>query len=614
MNLRILLLLFVVSLFCTAQSSIPFSFAHISDTHIGNATATEDLRRTVADINSMDSLAFAVLSGDITEYGSDEQLRLAKQILDSLTIPWYIVPGNHDMKWSASGGRSFSVVFGSENFVFRHGGYQFIGMHQGPRMRMGDAYWAPEDARWFDSVAAASRLSEERTPLIFVTHYPADSGIANWRVMTERLRKFNTQLLLNGHWHSNKFDHFDGLPSFVGRSNLRAREEFGGYNIVTVRNDSITAATRIPGRRTRPVWAAIPVGDANFTPLPPLDHDAVSFGSASLRWKNDAPVSMTSAPVVHGDKIAAGYSDGSVVVRRLSDGKELLRFTVPGGVYSSPAMDDRSIIITSSDSTIASYSLKNGKRQWSLRTNAAVVASPVIHKGTVYTGASDHIFRAIDLKSGKLRWSFDSLQGFVEAPPTVSGGRVFIGAWDEHLYCLDERTGALRWKWKGEKRGTLLSPAVCEPVVAHGKVFIVAPDRFMTALDIETGEVIWRTNRFQVRETIGISEDGERVYVRTMNDSLYALSARAVQPEVLWSLRAGFGYDINAAQIREKEGIVFFASDNGMLVVADGKSGALLRTMQIGSVIAHTPVPLSKNRVLFSNITGTMMDIEWKGK
>ncbi|NUN68888.1 MAG: PQQ-binding-like beta-propeller repeat protein [Bacteroidetes bacterium] len=612
MPVRILPLFILVTFLSSAQPTTGFSFAHISDTHIGNATAAEDLRRTVADINSMDSLAFAVISGDITEYGSDEQLRLAKQILDSLTIPWYIVPGNHDMKWSASGGRSFSVVFGSENFAFRHGGYQFIGMHQGPRMRMGDAYWAPEDLRWFDSVAAASRLGEERTPLIFVTHYPADSGIANWRAMTERLRKFNTQLLLNGHWHTNKFDHFDGLPSFVGRSNLRAREEFGGYNIITVRTDSITASTRIPGRRTRPQWASVAVGERSFTPLSPVDHEAIDIGNATLRWKHVAPVSMTSAPAVYGDKIAAGYSDGSVVVRRLKDGKELLRFKVPGGVYSSPAMDDRSIIITSSDSTIASYALKNAKRQWSLRTSAAIVASPVIHNGTVYTGASDHVFRAIDLKSGTVRWSFDSLQGFVEARPTIVGGKVLIGAWDEHLYCLDEGTGALLWKWKGEKRGTLLSPAVCEPVVAHGKVFIVAPDRFMTALDVETGTVVWRTNRFQVRETIGISEDGERVYVRTMNDSLYALSARSAQPEAVWSLHAGIGYDINSAQIREKEGIVFFASDNGMLVVADGKSGALLRTMKIGSVIAHTPVPLSKNRVIFSNITGTMMDIQWK--
>lgn len=612
MIIRILSLLVLAAVCCTAQPVPGFSFAHISDTHIGNATAAEDLRRTVADINSMDSLAFAVLSGDITEYGSDDQLRLAKQILDSLTIPWYIVPGNHDMKWSASGGRSFSVVFGAENFSFTHGGYQFIGMHQGPRMRMGDGYWAPEDVRWFDSVTAG--MDRLRTPLIFVTHYPADSGIANWRVMTERLRNYNTQLLLNGHWHTNKFDHFDGLPSFVGRSNLRAREEFGGYNIITVRNDSITASTRIPGRRTRPVWAAVPTGDAKFDPLPPIDHDAVELGSATVRWKNTGAVSLTSPPVVHGDKIAAGYSDGSVIARRLKDGKELLRFNVPGGVYSSPAMDDRSIIITSSDSTIASYSLKNGKRQWSLRTNAAVVASPVIHKGMVYTGASDYSFRAIDIKSGKLRWSYDSLQGFVEAPPTISGGRVYIGAWDEHLYCLDERTGALLWKWKGEKRGTLLSPAVCQPVVARGKVFIVAPDRFMTALDAATGAVVWRTNRFQVRETIGLSEDGERVYFRTMNDSLYALSARSAQPEVVWNLHAGFGYDINSAQIREKDGVVFFASDNGMLVVADGKNGSLLRTMKIGSVIAHTPIPLSKNRVIFSNITGTMMDIEWKGK
>jgi len=44
-----------------------------------------------------------VITGDITELGTNAQLKLAKQILDSLSIPWYIIPGNHDAGWSESG-------------------------------------------------------------------------------------------------------------------------------------------------------------------------------------------------------------------------------------------------------------------------------------------------------------------------------------------------------------------------------------------------------------------------------------------------------------------------------------------------------------------------------
>src|SRR5689334_13110015 len=80
----------------------PIKFVHISDTHIGSNNADVDLRRTVQDINNDPTLQFVVISGDITEFGADKEEKLAKQILDSLNKPWYIIPGNHDGNWSES--------------------------------------------------------------------------------------------------------------------------------------------------------------------------------------------------------------------------------------------------------------------------------------------------------------------------------------------------------------------------------------------------------------------------------------------------------------------------------------------------------------------------------
>ena len=71
-------------------------FAWLSDTHVGSSTGDQDLRAAVRDINSQTGLSFVVLSGDVTEYGSREQLRLAKEILDGLKLPCHVIPGNHD--------------------------------------------------------------------------------------------------------------------------------------------------------------------------------------------------------------------------------------------------------------------------------------------------------------------------------------------------------------------------------------------------------------------------------------------------------------------------------------------------------------------------------------
>ena len=90
----------------------PFRFIHISDTHIGSpdGKAEEDLRRTVEDINRMTGIAFVVLTGDITELGTDDEIKRAKEILDGLKVPWYIIPGNHDTGWSESGDGDPSLI------------------------------------------------------------------------------------------------------------------------------------------------------------------------------------------------------------------------------------------------------------------------------------------------------------------------------------------------------------------------------------------------------------------------------------------------------------------------------------------------------------------------
>ena len=129
-----------------AQTKV-FRFAFISDTHIGspNGGAEEDLRRTVADINSMSDVDFVVITGDITELGTDAELKLAKEILDGLKIPYYIIPGNHDTGWSESGGLGFTKVFGYDKFFFEHNGIHFIGCASGPYVRMSDGH-VPRDA------------------------------------------------------------------------------------------------------------------------------------------------------------------------------------------------------------------------------------------------------------------------------------------------------------------------------------------------------------------------------------------------------------------------------------------------------------------------------------
>jgi len=135
---------------------------------------------------------------------------------------------------------------------------------------------------------------------------------------------------------------------------------------------------------------------------------------------------------------------------------------------------------------------------------------PLIQNDTVYIGGSDGCFRAFELSTGKVFWTFDQLKSYVETRPVVNDGKVMFGAWDTNFYALNVKDGTLAWKWNNGQSRMYFSPAAVLPVVSDGKVFITAPDRYWTALDVETGKVVWRTNQHEVRETVGLSEDGKR--------------------------------------------------------------------------------------------------------
>jgi outer membrane protein assembly factor BamB len=132
----------------------------------------------------------------------------------------------------------------------------------------------------------------------------------------------------------------------------------------------------------------------------------------------------------------------------------------------------------------------------------------------------------------------------------------------------------------------------------------------MTAIDAKSGEQIWRTGEYVARESIGLSEDQSRFYVRAMNDFFYAFSTAAAAPEKVWETNAQFGYDINSAMLAEKDGTVFYGTKNDLLFALDAKTGAVKWKHKIGVGVMNTVVPLSASRVLAADYDGKVVLVE----
>ena len=614
--MRRTIILFVVCLLSFEMQAQSFRFAQLTDLHLSpnNPNPTEDLLRSVAQINAMGNIDFVLVTGDITEEGDRASMEKVKSCLDLLKVKYYVALGNHETKWSDSGCTAFGEIFGSERFEFEHKGFLFLGFNSGPLMRMAYGHVVPQDIRW---MTERMEQAGKDKPVMLVTHYPMKDGdVDNWYEVTDAVRPYNIRLFIGGHYHANRNERYDGIPGILMRSNLRDKDGKQGYGIYEVTSDSIKVFTQRIGEPAKQ-WASFSLteqyydrqGKAEKYPDFSVNQE---YSKAKEQWVVQTGVGIYCSPAVEKDKVFVGDDLGCLTAYALKNGKKLWSFASGKRIVGTPAVSEGIVVFGSADRNIYGLNAADGSLRWKVEASEPVLGAVTIHEGIAYVGASDKTFRAIDVQTGKVVWSYDQVKGYIETKPLVVDDKVIFSAWDNTLYALEKATGKEIWKWTGGLTRMHFSPAAVWPVASNGKVFIADPQRAMTAVNLQNGETVWRTFRSQVRETIGLSEDGERVFSKTMNDSIVCYSTLTDTPEQVWASNVGFGYEHAPSMPQEKDGVVYGSTKEGLLFALEAKTGKIIWKHKIGNSLINTVVPLNGREVLFTATSGEVGLIRMK--
>ena len=605
-----------------AQQAV-FRFAQLTDIHLSpnNPNPTEDLLRSIAQINATDSIDFVLVTGDIAEEGDRATMEKVKSCLDLLKVKYYVVLGNHETKWSDSGCTAFGEIFGGERFEFEHKGFLFLGFNSGPLMRMAYGHVVPQDIRWMTETMDRYNAGNSRPdkPVILVTHYPMTEGdVDNWYEVTDAVRPYNVRLFIGGHYHRNRDLRYDGIPGILMRSNLRDKDEKPGYGIYEITEDSILVYTQRIGEPKRQ-WAAFSLTDSYYDrngkaeKYPDFSVNK-EYAQVQEQWIVQTGAGIYCSPAVEKDKVFVGDDLGRLTAYALKNGKKLWSFQSGKRIVGTPAVSEGIVVFGSADCKIYGLDAQNGNLLWTVEAAEPVLGAVTIENGIAYIGASDHTFRAVNIRTGEVKWAFAGVRGYIETKPLVTDNKVIFGAWDNTLYALNKADGKELWKWTGGLTRMHFSPAAVWPVAADGKVFITDPQRAMTAIDIETGNTVWRTFQSMVRETIGLSEDKERIYSKTMNDSIVCYSTKGDQPHKLWASNVGFGYEHAPSMQVEKNGVVFGSTKEGLIFALEAATGKVLWKHKTGNSLISTVVPLDNNRVLFTATSGETGMLKFKIK
>lgn len=217
------------------ENDIVFTFANLSDPHIGYGDNANILRNTLETIkkyatNGLDAVLF---NGDQTQDGTEEQAQLftsiVKEYFDVTKTPIIVTHGNHDVYWSGCMTRAeFVDAYGSDMYLFdqdmtsiyngnRHvviNGYHFITVDIQTYMPNYNTLSAETETWLRDTLDAI--VAKDPNSYIFVScHSPAKDtvygsmsddvkGTGNWGASAQLdtvLKGYPQVILFSGHTH-----------------------------------------------------------------------------------------------------------------------------------------------------------------------------------------------------------------------------------------------------------------------------------------------------------------------------------------------------------------------------------------------------------------------------
>lgn len=594
-----------------AQIVATQKLAILSDIHVTPGNANEGkLKEAVAEINGTDVDA-VIVSGDLTNEGSDVQLRNVKSILDGITKPLYVIPGNHENNWSQSACKTFNDLWGNDRFVFTVGKLVVIGMNCGPFMKMGDGHIKQEDLTWLDKTL--SEMVKPGMKVLSINHYPLLDDLDNYRDYAYILKKYPVITHVNGHWHRWRQYETDGIIGLMVRC-LDMGDGDYGYTLIDVDldHDWIHVYNKTLGKE-RDIRYAYKI-NLNYYSIDTrkIQYSVPQGFKVEKVYADNA--SIFTRLGIDKDNIYFGNSMGYLRVIDKKKAKLKWEYKTTSMLFSRPAVADKVVILPTGDKRLIWLDKKNGKVLNEVAAEGPYVADGVIADGVLYQGGFK-TFQAWGVNTMKLLWEYTDINNYCQAEPFVGQNDIIFGAWDTNLRSLDRKSGALNWAWNNGKKTNLYSPGNVVPAVTENRVVIVAPDRNSTALDRATGKQLWRhhDNAVKVRESLGLSEDGKRAYAKTMDGTIVAMDTQSDDYHQLWDTDCGFGYEHAPCIVLEYNGYIYAGSRRGMLAVLDAATGKLVFRYEMGSSeVNGFEVDPATGDIYCSLIEGTIWRISHK--
>lgn len=504
----------------------PFTFAHISDTHISIGTPTHDanLKAAIEEMNAMDPRpSFVIHTGDITEMGQEDQFKLYEADISAAKMPVKNTCGNHETRWADMSVNRFIQHYGSPNISFKQNGVRFIGFNAAIWLEHHGAV-SGDTRRWIVSELAKD---PKGTPAVLFCHqspmYPDNMYLTGDVELWDAIAPYNVRVFLNGHGHIFKAWTVNGVFCHMTKGMMNDK---GGYSLYEFTKDDIKVYDKLNGEE-RKLVATLPIqpsrvqigihasvdapfgvpaymvevkssgpqiarveylidhhqrpDDKNWTKADALGSDSYRVMLFSYKVGNVSPGRHTLA-------VRAVDADGGTWIKTIdlpALGKPAPSFDAGTALQGPCVTDANSVYFGGWDGVLYAVDKSTLKKAWGFQTKGAIIGRPDVDGKAVYFGSTDQNIYAVDKVTGRQLWKVPT-GGPIQAHTLVADGTVYVGSGDHSLYALDAKTGKQRWKFQMGLHTQSL------PAIADGILYCGAWDNYFYALDAKTGDLKWK--------------------------------------------------------------------------------------------------------------------------
>jgi outer membrane protein assembly factor BamB len=261
---------------------------------------------------------------------------------------------------------------------------------------------------------------------------------------------------------------------------------------------------------------------------------SVNLENGKVNWRYEVRNPVVSRPTVQGGKVFLTTSDDTVYAFEASTGKWLWHYrrrssptaTIYGA--SAPLVDGDEVLAGLSDGFLVALSYEEGQLKWEKKIHSGtkftdVNAHPVLKNGVVYIPSYDGSLYALKRRGGDIIWRFDSGGSREVVLDDQNPDKLYQASSDGSIYALQQNSAKVIWKFDLD-RGVPTQPIITDKYLIVGSSY-----QYLYVIDKNSGKGVYR---FNVGYGSGFAGSPaydpatQRLYILSGAGNLYAFSLR----------------------------------------------------------------------------------------